>query len=164
MHAVPAACAAQAFDDLDGMLEGPEGFDLSRSVWKQSGWREVDALRRKLENLRRAPLRCAVVWCALLTRLGNLPRAPSAMFFYEATQTCSARLSWRQSAAAPAVGVLQGAAGPGAQPGAGRRQGPHEEGAGGGECVEGMGQAAQGASLVQPHGGVLPRFEHLTTL
>lgn len=44
--------ADQAFEDIDGLLEGPEGFDSSTSVWHQTGWREVAALRRKLEDLR----------------------------------------------------------------------------------------------------------------
>jgi hypothetical protein len=45
-------CSRQAFDDIDGLLEGPEGFDSSSSVWHATGWREVAALRRKLEDLR----------------------------------------------------------------------------------------------------------------
>jgi uncharacterized protein with von Willebrand factor type A (vWA) domain len=44
--------AAQAFEDIDGLMDGPEGFDSSKSVWHQSGWREVAALRKKLEELR----------------------------------------------------------------------------------------------------------------
>ncbi|KAI3428338.1 hypothetical protein D9Q98_006718 [Chlorella vulgaris] len=44
--------AEQAFDDVDGLLEGPTGFDSSSSVWHQSGWKEVAALRRKLEDLK----------------------------------------------------------------------------------------------------------------
>lgn len=47
----PPPCC-QAFDDIDGLLEGPEGFDSSSSVWHATGWREVAALRRKLEDLR----------------------------------------------------------------------------------------------------------------
>ncbi|PSC69825.1 von Willebrand type A [Micractinium conductrix] len=43
--------ADQAFDDINGLLEGPEGFDSSRSVWHQTGWREVASLRKKLEDL-----------------------------------------------------------------------------------------------------------------
>ena len=43
---------SQAFDDIDGLLEGPSGFDSSSAVWHQTGWREVAALRRKLEDLR----------------------------------------------------------------------------------------------------------------
>lgn len=37
---------------MDGLLEGPTGFDSSSSVWHQSGWKEVAALRRKLEDLK----------------------------------------------------------------------------------------------------------------
>jgi len=44
--------ASQAFEDIDGLMDGPEGFDNSKSVWHQSGWREVAALRKKLEELR----------------------------------------------------------------------------------------------------------------
>ncbi|KAL4527328.1 hypothetical protein Ndes2526B_g08972 [Nannochloris sp. 'desiccata'] len=44
--------ASQAFEDIDGLMDGPEGFDNSKSVWQQSGWREVAALRKKLEELR----------------------------------------------------------------------------------------------------------------
>jgi uncharacterized protein with von Willebrand factor type A (vWA) domain len=46
------AVAAAAFDDVDSLLDGPEGFDSSKSIWRASGWREVDALRRRLEALR----------------------------------------------------------------------------------------------------------------
>jgi uncharacterized protein with von Willebrand factor type A (vWA) domain len=46
------AAAAAAFDDVDSLLDGPEGFDSSKSLWRASGWREVDALRRRLESLR----------------------------------------------------------------------------------------------------------------
>lgn len=48
----PPHTKQQAFDDIDGLLEGPEGFDSSSSVWHQTGWREVAALRKKLEDLR----------------------------------------------------------------------------------------------------------------
>jgi hypothetical protein len=43
--------ASKAFDgfDLDDLAEGPRGFDLSAGVWQATGWRELDALRRKLE-------------------------------------------------------------------------------------------------------------------
>jgi uncharacterized protein with von Willebrand factor type A (vWA) domain len=44
--------ASKAFDNLDGLMDGPEGFDLTSSLWKKSGWKEVDDLRKKLENLR----------------------------------------------------------------------------------------------------------------
>lgn len=43
--------AEMAFDDLSA-LDGEEGFDLSRGTWRNVGWKEVDELRRKLENLR----------------------------------------------------------------------------------------------------------------
>lgn len=44
--------ATSAFEDIDGLMDGPEGFDSSSAVWHQTGWREVDALRKKLETLR----------------------------------------------------------------------------------------------------------------
>ena len=33
-------------------MEGKAGFDSSTSVWKSTGWAQVDDLRKKLENLR----------------------------------------------------------------------------------------------------------------
>lgn len=33
-------------------MEGKAGFDSSTSVWKATGWAQVDDLRKKLENLR----------------------------------------------------------------------------------------------------------------
>ncbi|GBF88932.1 hypothetical protein Rsub_01431 [Raphidocelis subcapitata] len=44
--------AQLAFDDLADLLEGEEGFALSQGTWQRSGWRELDDLRKKLENLR----------------------------------------------------------------------------------------------------------------
>jgi molecular chaperone GrpE (heat shock protein) len=44
--------AMQHFGDLDDLLEGPQGWDLSRGVWRESGWREFQNLRKRLENLR----------------------------------------------------------------------------------------------------------------
>lgn len=35
--ATARSLAAQAFEDIDGLLEGPEGFDASTSVWHQTG-------------------------------------------------------------------------------------------------------------------------------
>ncbi len=37
---------------LPGMLEGQEGFDLTKGTWQRNGWRELDDLRKKLENLK----------------------------------------------------------------------------------------------------------------
>lgn len=34
------------------LLDGKQGFDSSTSVWQQTGWAEVDNLRKKLENLK----------------------------------------------------------------------------------------------------------------
>ncbi len=33
-------------------MEGPQGFDQSSGLWEARGWRQVDALRRKLEKLK----------------------------------------------------------------------------------------------------------------
>ena len=46
--------AAKAFEglDLDDLAEGPEGFDVTKGLWQQTGWKELDSLRRKLEELR----------------------------------------------------------------------------------------------------------------
>lgn len=38
--------------DLDDLLDGPTGWDLSSSLWQKRGWREFKDLRKKLENLR----------------------------------------------------------------------------------------------------------------
>ena len=35
-----------------GMMEGPQGFDLSSGLWQARGWRQIDGLRRKLERLK----------------------------------------------------------------------------------------------------------------
>ncbi|WIA19969.1 hypothetical protein OEZ85_005847 [Tetradesmus obliquus] len=44
--------AQLAFDDLSELLEGEEGFALSQGTWQRDGWRELDDLRKKLENLK----------------------------------------------------------------------------------------------------------------
>lgn len=44
--------ASHMFDNIESLLEGPEGFDITTSVWRHSGWRELDSLRKKLENLK----------------------------------------------------------------------------------------------------------------
>jgi len=44
--------AGEALDDVDGLIDGPEGFDLSLSVWKNRGWKEVEDLRKMLEDLK----------------------------------------------------------------------------------------------------------------
>ena len=33
-------------------MDGPNGFDSSRAVWKDAGWREIKDLRKALENMR----------------------------------------------------------------------------------------------------------------
>lgn len=42
--------AEMVFDDLNALLEGQEGFDLSKGTWRRSGWRELENLRRVLEK------------------------------------------------------------------------------------------------------------------
>jgi hypothetical protein len=46
--------ASKAFEglDLSDLTEGPEGFDVSKGLWQQTGWQELDSLRKKLEELR----------------------------------------------------------------------------------------------------------------
>lgn len=44
--------AAGHLGDLDELLDGQKGWDLSASVWQKSGWKEFKDLRKKLENLR----------------------------------------------------------------------------------------------------------------
>lgn len=46
--------AAKAFEglDLEDLAEGPEGFDVTKGLWQQTGWQELDSLRKKLEELR----------------------------------------------------------------------------------------------------------------
>eukprot|EP00208_Stichococcus_sp_RCC1054_P001044 CAMPEP_0206142050 /NCGR_PEP_ID=MMETSP1473-20131121/15266_1 /ASSEMBLY_ACC=CAM_ASM_001109 /TAXON_ID=1461547 /ORGANISM="Stichococcus sp, Strain RCC1054" /LENGTH=666 /DNA_ID=CAMNT_0053536869 /DNA_START=327 /DNA_END=2327 /DNA_ORIENTATION=- len=42
--------AVKAFDDLEGLMD-PKGYDLSQGIWQESGWKEVEDLRKKLEKL-----------------------------------------------------------------------------------------------------------------
>jgi len=44
--------AQEAFDDIEPLLEGPEGFDASAAVWHNTGWTQLQSLRKKLENLK----------------------------------------------------------------------------------------------------------------
>ena len=54
--------AAKAFEglDLDDLADGPEGFDLTRGLWQQTGWKELDSLRKKLQDLRELRDMCEV--------------------------------------------------------------------------------------------------------
>lgn len=38
--------------DLEELLDGKNGWDLSEGLWQKSGWREFRKLRKKLANLR----------------------------------------------------------------------------------------------------------------
>ena len=44
--------AQEAFDDIEPLLEGPEGFDASAAVWHNTGWKQLQSLKKKLENLK----------------------------------------------------------------------------------------------------------------
>ena len=50
MEALEAA--EEAFDDVDPLLEGTEGFDAAQAVWHHTGWKQLASLRKKLENLK----------------------------------------------------------------------------------------------------------------
>ena len=68
--------AAKAFEglNLDDLAEGPEGFDVTKGLWQQTGWTELDSLRRKLEELRE--LRDLVRSLGRGSGRGPLRRAP----------------------------------------------------------------------------------------
>jgi len=68
--------AAKAFEglDLDDLADGPEGFDLTRGLWQQTGWKELDSLRKKLQDLRE--LRDMVRSLGRGSGRGPLRRAP----------------------------------------------------------------------------------------
>lgn len=70
--------AALTFEDIDGLLDGPTGFDSSSALWHQTGWREVAALRKKLEDLRE--LRELVRSLGRGSGKGPLRRAPEQVF------------------------------------------------------------------------------------
>ena len=48
----PCSCMLLLHTGVAGMMEGPQGFDQSSGLWEARGWRQVDALRRKLEKLK----------------------------------------------------------------------------------------------------------------
>ena len=70
--------AALTFEDIDGLLDGPSGFDSSSALWHQTGWREVAALRKKLEDLRE--LRELVRSLGRGSGKGPLRRAPEQIY------------------------------------------------------------------------------------
>ena len=76
MEAMDAA--NMAFDDIDGLMDGPEGFDASSAVWHDSGWREVATLSKRLESLRE--LRDLVRSLGRGGGKGPLKRAPQQIF------------------------------------------------------------------------------------
>ena len=57
-----------------GLMDSKSGFDSSLSAWKHTGWAEVDALRKKLEELRE--LRELVRQLGRAGGKGPLRRAP----------------------------------------------------------------------------------------
>ena len=70
--------AEAVFDNIDGLIDGPEGFDSSSAVWKVSGWQELDKLRKKLEVLRE--LRELVRSLGRGGGRGPLKRAPELVY------------------------------------------------------------------------------------
>ena len=68
--------AAKAFEglNLEDLADGPEGFDLTRGLWQQTGWKELDSLRKKLQELRE--LRDMVRSLGRGSGRGPLKRAP----------------------------------------------------------------------------------------
>lgn len=70
--------AEAAFDNIDGLIDGPEGFDSSSAVWKASGWQELDKLRKKLEVLKE--LRELVRSLGRGGGRGPLKRAPELVY------------------------------------------------------------------------------------
>ena len=68
-------------------MDGKQGFDSSTSVWQQTGWSEVDNLRKKLENLRE--LRDLVRQLGRAGGKGPLRMAPQEVTFMGLTfNTC----------------------------------------------------------------------------
>jgi hypothetical protein len=59
------------------LLEGQEGFSLSAGTWRKDGWRELDDLRKKLEQLKE--LRELVRSLGRSGGKGPLRRAPEAV-------------------------------------------------------------------------------------
>jgi len=57
-----------------GLMAGPDGYDLSRTLWRDAGWAEVAALRRRLEDL--AELRDLVRQLGRASGRGPKRRAP----------------------------------------------------------------------------------------
>ena len=68
--------ASKAFEglNLEDLADGPEGFDLTRGLWQQTGWKELDSLRKKLQDLRE--LRDMVRSLGRGSGRGPLRRAP----------------------------------------------------------------------------------------
>ena len=69
--------AAAAVAALVELLEGQEGFSLSAGTWRRDGWRELDDLRKKLEQLKE--LRELVRSLGRSGGKGPLRRAPEAV-------------------------------------------------------------------------------------
>ena len=51
-HTQGSCVLSETWGHGPGLMDGPQGFDLSHAMWHASGWREVAELRQKLENLR----------------------------------------------------------------------------------------------------------------
>lgn len=114
--------AQLAFDDLAELLEGEEGFALSKGVWQSSGWRELDDLRK---------------WEGAFDGLLLFARSRGAVWALAANvcwrgvsgqrRPLSAAALWTPTLAPPGpqeAGKPAGAAGAGQVAGPRRRQGP----------------------------------------
>jgi uncharacterized protein with von Willebrand factor type A (vWA) domain len=70
--------AEEAFDDLDPLMDGTEGFDAAQAVWHHTGWKQLASLRKKLENLKE--LRDLVRSLGRGGGKGPLRRAPQQLY------------------------------------------------------------------------------------
>ena len=70
--------AEDAFDDIDPLLDGSEGFDAAQAVWHHTGWKQLASLRKKLENLKE--LRDLVRSLGRGGGKGPIRRAPQQIF------------------------------------------------------------------------------------
>eukprot|EP00240_Pyramimonas_obovata_P002980 CAMPEP_0118929978 /NCGR_PEP_ID=MMETSP1169-20130426/6820_1 /TAXON_ID=36882 /ORGANISM="Pyramimonas obovata, Strain CCMP722" /LENGTH=654 /DNA_ID=CAMNT_0006872267 /DNA_START=176 /DNA_END=2140 /DNA_ORIENTATION=+ len=67
--------AEKAFSGLDQLMDGPLGFDLANGLWQQRGWLELEALRKKLADLKE--LRDLIRELGRGSGKGPLRRAPA---------------------------------------------------------------------------------------
>lgn len=69
-----------------GLMDGPQGFDSSRAVWKDAGWREVKDLRKALERMRE--LTNLVRSLGRSSGKGALKRAPQQVSIGQCKHRC----------------------------------------------------------------------------